>query len=102
MTVGLSGGRGDGTQWPPAGDVLDVGDREGMELCMARLAVPVTGDEDDPETRPDKAAAESRGPGVAGEYPAAGGTMTPGAGMDVISGLPAHALAAQAAARARR
>jgi hypothetical protein len=101
MLVSLSGGRGDGTQWPPAGGTLDVGDREGMELCTARLAIPVTGDED-PETRPASDAAEYRGPGVAGEYPAAGGTMTPGAGMEMISGLPAHALAVQAAARSGR
>lgn len=99
MRVSLSGGRGDGTQWPPAGGTLDVGDREGMELCTAGLAVPVTDDEDGPETRPAAEAAEHRGPGVAGESPAPSGTMTPGAGMEIISGLPAHALAVQAAAR---
>lgn len=64
MKVGLSGGRGDGRPWPMPGvgdDTIDVGDREGMELCAAGLAVPVTDDEDEPETRPDKAAAEKRG-----------------------------------------
>jgi hypothetical protein len=41
MLTGISGGRGDGTQWPPVGGVLEVGDEEGRDLCAAHLAVPV-------------------------------------------------------------
>ena len=41
MLVGISGGRGDGTPWPPPGETLDVGDEEGRHLCAAHMAVPV-------------------------------------------------------------
>ena len=41
MTAGISGGRGDGTPWPPVGGELDVGDEEGQDLIQARLAIPV-------------------------------------------------------------
>lgn len=41
MLAGISGGRGDGTMWPPPGGVLEVDAEEGAALCRARLAVPV-------------------------------------------------------------
>ena len=41
MRLGISGGRGDGTPWPPPGGELDVGDEEGAQLCAAGLAAPV-------------------------------------------------------------
>jgi hypothetical protein len=41
MLIGISGGRGDGTPWPPPGGELDVSDEEGAHLCAARMAVPV-------------------------------------------------------------
>lgn len=41
MTISISGGRGDGTPWPPAGGELYVSDEEGADLCRARMAVPV-------------------------------------------------------------
>lgn len=41
MTVGISGGRGDGTPWPPPGGELSVGDEEGRHLIQAKFAVPV-------------------------------------------------------------
>lgn len=41
MLVGISGGRGDGTPWPAIGEVLEVSDAEGRDLCAAHLAVPV-------------------------------------------------------------
>ena len=41
MRLGISGGRGDGTPWPPPGGELDVSDEEGAQLCAARLADPV-------------------------------------------------------------
>ena len=41
MKVYVSGGRADGSDWPPSGGVLEVEDREGAELCAAGLAEPV-------------------------------------------------------------
>lgn len=41
MLVGISGGRGDGTAWPPRGGEIEVDDGEGADLCRAQLAVPV-------------------------------------------------------------
>jgi len=41
MLVPISGGRGDGTEWPRVGEEIDVGDEEGRHLCQAQLAVPV-------------------------------------------------------------
>lgn len=61
MNFTISGGRADGSPWPDGGQVLETGQQEAMELCAAGLAVPVTDDEDEPETRPDKATAEKRG-----------------------------------------
>lgn len=52
MKVGISGGRADGTEWPPAGETLEVGAREGAELCAAHLAEPVAEVEKPAETRP--------------------------------------------------
>lgn len=50
MVVGISGGRGDGTEWPPRGGELDVSDEEGVSLCRARLAIPVAAPEPPVET----------------------------------------------------
>ena len=41
MLTWISGGRGDGTDWPPAGSELTVDDDEGRQLCAAGHAVPV-------------------------------------------------------------
>lgn len=41
MLTGISGGRGDGTAWPPPGGELTVGDEEGRALVQARLAIRV-------------------------------------------------------------
>jgi hypothetical protein len=41
MLVKISGGRGDGSDWPAPGDPLEVDDDEGAQLCAAHLAVPV-------------------------------------------------------------
>src|SRR5262250_2326262 len=38
MLVKISGGRGDGTDWPDPGGVLEVDDDEGAHLCAGRLA----------------------------------------------------------------
>jgi hypothetical protein len=43
MKVEVSGTR-DGAPWPPRGDVLEVGDDEGAQLCAAGLATPVVDD----------------------------------------------------------
>lgn len=62
MQVGISGGRGDGTTWPPAGGELDVSDEEGAALCRARMAVPVAVPEPPAETpeQPMEAVTEER------------------------------------------
>ena len=67
MFVHISGGRGDGTQWPEAGGVISLGDDEAAEVVRAGLgryapepAVPDT----DTETRAgatEKPAAPSAG-----------------------------------------
>src|SRR5260221_9266475 len=41
MLIKISGGRGDGTEWPDPGTDFYVDDAEGAHLCAARLAVPV-------------------------------------------------------------
>ncbi len=41
MLIKISGGRGDGTDWPDPGADFYVDDAEGTHLCAARLAVPV-------------------------------------------------------------
>ena len=63
MLYAISGGRGDGTPWPAAGEELAVDDEEGAQLCAARLAVPVAVPEP----------VEERG-GKAAKAKAAGGT----------------------------
>jgi hypothetical protein len=40
MQTGISGGRGDGTDWPPVGGILEVGDEEGRALVSAGHAIP--------------------------------------------------------------
>ena len=40
MVTGISGGRGDGTPWPPPGGILEVGDEEGRDLVAAGHAIP--------------------------------------------------------------
>ncbi len=45
MKVGISGGRGDGTEWPRVGGEIEVPDPEGADLCAAGLAVPVKVDD---------------------------------------------------------
>ena len=41
MLVRISGGRGDGTQWPDLGVPFHVDDAEGAHLCAGGLAYPV-------------------------------------------------------------
>lgn len=41
MHVKVSGGRGDGTDWPDAGLPFEVDDEEGQQLVRAGLAYPV-------------------------------------------------------------
>jgi len=48
MFVGISGGRGDGTDWPPAGGVIELDDEEARHLVEARLGRY----EPETETRP--------------------------------------------------
>ncbi|HEX7994427.1 MAG TPA: hypothetical protein VF506_10935 [Streptosporangiaceae bacterium] len=55
MYVKISGGRGDGTEWPDPHVPFEVDDAEGRHLCQARLAYPVPGDE--PAETPDVQAA---------------------------------------------
>ena len=47
MKVGVSGNRGDGTEWPPVGGKIEVPDAEGKDLCDAGMAVEV----DEPEAK---------------------------------------------------
>ena len=51
MRTGISGGRGDGTPWPPPGGLLDVGDEEGRALCAAGHAIPYVDPEEGVEKR---------------------------------------------------
>lgn len=66
MTVGISGGRGDGTEWPAAGGVLEVDDAEGRALITGHLAVPVVEEKAEkavpPEADVEKRAATTRAP----------------------------------------
>lgn len=41
MKVGVSGPRHDGQGWPRVGEVIDVPDWEGADLCSSGLGVPV-------------------------------------------------------------
>ena len=64
MRTGISGGRGDGTAWPPPGGILEVGDEEGRDLCAAGLAIPYVdpdaGVEKRTEAKPAAAKAASK------------------------------------------
>lgn len=55
MKVGISGGRADGTDWPPTGGVVEVETREGTELCAAGLAEPVVEERAETATVEDRA-----------------------------------------------
>ena len=59
MQVNISGTRG-GAEWPPRGEVLEVDDEEGTQLCQAGLATPVVEDKTETAVPPQ---AEKRGPG---------------------------------------
>jgi hypothetical protein len=48
MRYGISGGRADGTDWPPAGGLLDVSDAEARDLVAGHLA-----DYAEPEPEPE-------------------------------------------------
>lgn len=57
MLVHISGGRGDGRDWPELGGVIDVGDEEARDLVRAKLARADPDEEravapDDTEKRP--------------------------------------------------
>ena len=71
MTIGISGGRGDGTDWPLPGGVLEVSDREGAELCAAGLAEPVADLAEKTEKAVPPAAEERATPGPAARPKAA-------------------------------
>lgn len=47
MKVGVSGNRGDGTEWPPRGGEIEVPDAEGKDLCDAGMATEAKSKEDD-------------------------------------------------------
>ena len=59
MLVKISGGRGDGTDWPAPGEELEVDGVEGRHLCAAGLAQPVA-EERAAESRPAPDTAEKR------------------------------------------
>jgi hypothetical protein len=64
MLVKISGGRGDGSDWPGPGEVLEVDGDEGAQLCAAHLAVPVVEERAEkavpPETDVETRAPKSR------------------------------------------
>lgn len=55
LKVDVSGTR-NGQPWPRRGEVVDVGDQEGADLCAAGMATPVA--VDDVETASPEAAEE--------------------------------------------
>jgi hypothetical protein len=60
MLVSMSGTRG-GQEWPPAGEVMEVGDEEGMSLCAGGMAEPIAEKTvDKAERRPSARRAETR------------------------------------------
>lgn len=59
MKVNMSGTRG-GADWPRAGEVLEVDDEEGAQLCLAGIAMPVVEDKTEAAEPPQP---EKRGPG---------------------------------------
>lgn len=63
MLLKVSGGRGDGTEWPEPGGILVTDADEGAQLCAAGLAEPV------PEEQKAEAARRTRQP--AAKAPAA-------------------------------
>lgn len=66
----ISGGRGDGRDWPPAGVPFDVGDDEGIELCRNGLAIPLPSDPGPPvETRDEDPGAPADPGPAAGPEP---------------------------------
>lgn len=69
MIVPISGGRGDGTDWPGPGGIVEVDDEEGRHLCQARLAVPVITDAAEIPERPDAAIEVRAAPGAAETAP---------------------------------
>lgn len=59
MTVHISGDR-NGTPWPPAGQVMDLPDREAQEYVAAGMAVPVADFARAETAMPPVAAVETR------------------------------------------
>jgi len=54
MTVHISGGRGDGADWPEAGGIIELGDDEAADVVRAQLgryAPEARAPETDVETR---------------------------------------------------
>lgn len=62
MKVGISGTRG-GQDWPGIGEILEVDDIEGGQLCAGGLAEPVADTDADVERAVAPAAETRRGPG---------------------------------------
>lgn len=65
MKVDISGTR-DGWPWPPRGEVVEVADQEGVDLCAAKMAEPVADDDVKVTTPPEpelRAAPPLSGPG---------------------------------------
>lgn len=64
LIVPMSGLRGDGSDWPPVGTVLEVDDDEGAHLCQAGICKPVVEErtekavQGEPEKRARKSAAK--------------------------------------------
>lgn len=52
MQVGVSGNRGDGTEWPPFGGEIEVPDAEGKDLCDSGMATEVKEKKADKEDEP--------------------------------------------------
>lgn len=61
MIEGISGGRHDGTPWPPKGGLLQVPDWEGEQLVRGQLAMPAA----PPPPPKQLAAIEETAPSVA-------------------------------------
>lgn len=61
LKVTISGSR-DGKPWPQYGSVVDLPADEAAAMCQTGSAEPYTSSDDDVETRPDAAPAETRTP----------------------------------------
>jgi hypothetical protein len=61
MRTYISGGRGDGADWPTAGGILECGDDEAQHLVRAGLADP-----HEPEVPPDGADSPAQPPAASG------------------------------------